>query len=302
MHASKHFVLLSGLSGTGKTQLAKIYADAYHRVTDSKPNRYFRLVPVQPDWTDPAGLLGYVNPLQETVTYAATEFLMFLKSAVAAPKIPHFVCLDEMNLARVEYYFAPLLSAMETAQDIVIHQNDEPVDTIEPSIPWPKNLYIIGTVNMDETTHAFSDKVLDRAFTLEFWDVDLETFRKRFAMKHPTYPAGLLDYASEKLQGLYAILEKAHQHFGYRTADEILAFLGTNDSQGAGVMPKDVALDQALLMKVLPKVRGQDSPEFRQCLGDLEAFLSNHAFKMSAQKIGAMKAELELTGTTRFWR
>jgi hypothetical protein len=155
---------------------------------------------------------------------------------------------------------------------------------------------------MDETTHAFSDKVLDRAFTLEFWDVDLAAFRKRFAMSHPAYPAGLLDYATEKLQGLHVVLEKAHQHFGYRTAEEVLAFLGTNESEGAGVMSKDVALDQALLMKVLPKVRGQDSPEFRQCLGDLEAFLSSHGFKMAAQKIGAMKTELELIGTTRFWR
>jgi 5-methylcytosine-specific restriction enzyme B len=302
MHPSKHFVLLSGLSGTGKTKLAELYANAYHRVDDTKQNRYFRLIPVQPDWTDPAGLLGYVNPLQETVTYAATDFLMFLKSAVATPKIPHFVCLDEMNLARVEYYFAPLLSAMETAQNIVIHQNDEPVDTIEPSLPWPSNLYIIGTVNMDETTHAFSDKVLDRAFTLEFWDVDLDAFSKRFAMSHSEYSADLLKFVIEKLKGLQAILEPAHLHFGYRTAEEVLTFLGTNDSHGAGVMDKEAALDQALLMKSLPKIRGQDSPEFRTCLDKLHSFLKSNSCPDSAQKVEAMKAELELTGTTRFWR
>jgi 5-methylcytosine-specific restriction protein B len=302
MHPSKHFVLLSGLSGTGKTKLAELYANAYHRVDDTKQNRYFRLIPVQPDWTDPAGLLGYVNPLQETVTYAATDFLMFLKSAVATPKIPHFVCLDEMNLARVEYYFAPLLSAMETAQNIVIHQNDEPVDTIEPSLPWPSNLYIIGTVNMDETTHGFSDKVLDRAFTLEFWDVDLDAFSKRFAMSHSEYSADLLKFVIEKLKGLQAILEPAHLHFGYRTAEEVLTFLGTNDSHGAGVMDKEAALDQALLMKSLPKIRGQDSPEFRTCLDKLHSFLKSNSCPDSAQKVEAMKAELELTGTTRFWR
>lgn len=302
IHPSKHFVLLSGLSGTGKTKLAELYANAYHRVNDTGKNRYFRLVPVQPDWTDPSGLLGYVNPLQETVTYAATEFLMFVKSAVALPNMPHFVCLDEMNLARVEYYFAPFLSAMETGQDIVIHQNEEPVDTIEPSLPWPNNLYIIGTVNMDETTHAFSDKVLDRAFTLEFWDVDLDSFSKRFAMSHSDYPAGLLNFAIDRMNELKAILEPAHQHFGYRTAEEILSFLGTNNDHGAGVMSNETAFDQAILMKALPKIRGQDSPEFRSCLDQLLTFLSNNGFDASANKIAAMRAELELTGTTRFWR
>ncbi|MBA2117845.1 McrB family protein [Bremerella alba] len=302
MHSFKHFVLLSGLSGTGKTKLAELYANAYHRVTDTKQNRFFRLVPVQPDWTDPSGLLGYVNPLQETVTYAATDFLMFLKSAVTLPKIPHFVCLDEMNLARVEYYFAPFLSAMETEQDVVVHQNDEPVDTIEPRMPWPRNLYIIGTVNMDETTHAFSDKVLDRAFTLEFWEVDLDEFRSRFAKQHSGYPKELLDFAVEKLNGLKEILEPAHQHFGYRTAEEILNFVATNHNDGAGVMGKEAAIDQALLMKALPKIRGQDSHEFRGCLDKLHGFLASNTMPRSAKKIAAMRADLELTGTTRFWR
>ena len=302
MHPHKHFVLLSGLSGTGKTKLAELYANAYHRCKKTKDNRYFLLVPVQPDWTDPTGLLGYINPLQENVTYAGTPFLTFLKSAVALPKTPHFVCLDEMNLARVEYYFAPFLSAMETTQDIVIHQNDEPVDTIEPSLPWPSNLYIIGTVNMDETTHAFSDKVLDRAFTIEFWEVDLEAFRKRFTMSNPEYPAGLLDFAIDKLNGLKEILEPAHLHFGYRTASEVLGFLGTNHAQGANVMDQTAALDHALLMKILPKMRGQDSPEFRDCLDQLHGFLKGNDLHTSAKKVAAMKDELELTGTTRFWR
>jgi 5-methylcytosine-specific restriction protein B len=191
---------------------------------------------------------------------------------------------------------------METAQDIVIHQNDEPVDTIESSLPWPSNLYIIGTVNMDETTHAFSDKVLDRAFTLEFWDVDLDLFSKRFAMNHPNFPASLLNFAIEAMNGLKAILEPAHQHFGYRTAEEILTFLGTNNDHGAGVMTNETAFDQAILMKTLPKIRGQDSPDFRSCLDQLHAFLTGNGYAESAKKIRAMRAELELTGTTRFWR
>lgn len=301
MHPSKHFVLLSGLSGTGKTKLAELYANAYHKTAETKDNNFYHCVVVQPDWTDSTGLLGYVNPLQEIVTYASTQFLKFLISAVAHPKIPHFVCMDEMNLARVEYYFAPFLSAMESEQQIVVHQNDEPVDTIEPSLPWPRNLYIIGTVNMDETTHAFSDKVLDRAFTIEFWEVDLEDFKLRFGKNNPDFSGDILDFAMQHLGEIKTILEPVRQHFGYRTTEEILAFLGTNLSVGANVMNRNVAFDQAILMKTLPKIRGQDSAEFRECLSKLHQYLTGHEFNCSAKKVGQMKEELELTGTTRFW-
>ena len=180
MHNGKHFVLLSGLSGTGKTKLAELYAEAYHGINEGEINEYFLLVPVQPDWMDATGLIGYVNPLQQETTYETTSFLQFLHQALERPDHPHFVCLDEMNLARVEYYFAPFLSAMETESPIVIHQQDEPIDSVEPKLDWPKNLFIIGTVNMDETTHAFSDKVLDRAFTLEFWNVRLDKYLGSF--------------------------------------------------------------------------------------------------------------------------
>lgn len=302
MHPTKHFVLLSGLSGTGKTKLAELYANAYHQVEKTEDNRFFSLIPVQPDWTDPTGLLGYVNPLRETPTYASTEFLTFLQSAVEKRSIPHFVCLDEMNLARVEYYFAPFLSAMETAQDIVIHQNDEPVDAVEPRLPWPDNLYVIGTVNMDETTHAFSDKVLDRAFTIEFWDVDLVSFEKQFAKGNAKYPKQLMKKTMEILRKVQQILEPAHQHFGYRAAEEVLRFLWVNKEQGNGVLNADAALDQAILMKVMPKIRGQDSSDFRSVLAGLRAYLEEKKMVASAKKIGSMYEDLELTGTTKFWR
>src|SRR5690606_14047711 len=102
--------------------------------------------------------------------------LRLLLDAEAHPDVPYFLVLDEMNLARVEHYFAPFLSAMESTQDpsIQIHAHDERVNGVPPRVRWPNNLRIGGTVNMDETTHPFSDKVLDRAFTLEFWEVDLK--------------------------------------------------------------------------------------------------------------------------------
>ena len=301
-HPSKHFVLLSGLSGTGKTKLAEVYANAYHQIEKTKDNKYFHAEPVQPDWTDPTGLLGYVNPLLDQVTYVTTPFLNFLLTAVRDPSKPYFVCLDEMNLARVEYYFAPFLSAMESHGKIRIHDAAEEIDTIPPRVDWPDNLFIIGTVNMDETTYAFSDKVLDRAFTLDFWEVDLNSYSERFAASNADYPKDLLEYVFGLLNKLKAILEPARQHFGYRTAEEILLFMKTNQAAGAGGLERHEALDHALFMKVLPKLRGQNTTALENCLKSLHGLLNENGLQVSAAKIQTMRDELDSTGTTRFWR
>ena len=302
LHAndSKHFVLLSGLSGTGKTRIAIEYACAFHRVDRGKPNPYLCLIPVQPDWTDSTGLLGYVNPLGGEASYVRTECLKFLLAAHEHPVIPHFLCLDEMNLARVEYYFAPFLSAMETDGRLYFHYEDLPIDNVPPFIPWPKNLYIFGTVNMDETTHAFSDKVLDRAFTIEFWDVDLDEYAKRFAddKDNQGYPSDLLLEVLGALKEAAEVLRDIHQHFGYRTAGEVLGFMGAcGDS-----MPRVKAIDQAILMKVLPKIRGQDTEPVRQALDRLCNWADKRGFCITLKKLRTMTDELRSTGTTRFWR
>lgn len=301
-HPSKHFVLLSGLSGTGKTKIAELYAAAYHQVAAGEENRYFCRVPVQPDWTDATGLLGYVNPLHETATFMGTEFLKFLQQAVSLPKVPHFVCFDEMNLARVEYYFAPFLSAMETGGPIAIHSHEGTIDAVEPSVPWPKNLFIIGTVNMDETTLAFSDKVLDRAYTLEFWEVDLDEFQKKYAAGHADYPAELLDVAMQLLRDILAVLAPINQHFGYRTAEDVLNFVAACQRETGETLSRAHVLDQALMMKVLPKVRGQDSTAFRTCLSNLHELLTLRGFSQCTSKVATLRNDLELTGTCRFWR
>lgn len=302
LHASdaKHFVLLSGLSGTGKTQMALTYADAYHRIRLGQQNPYRLLVPVQPDWTDPTGLLGYVNPLSDEPSYVGTMCLRFLLKAHENSTIPHFLCLDEMNLARVEYYFAPFLSAMETCGRLVFHQEDDNVDDVPPYIPWPRNLFIFGTVNMDETTHAFSDKVLDRAFTIEFWDVDLDEFDARFSADEANrdYPAELRAAAIGVLKEVSDILKSTHQHFGYRTALEVLGFMKAT----SGHLPREDALDHAVFMKVLPKLRGQDTDAMRQVLQGMKQWAETKGFSASSSKLGAMIDELHSTGTTRFWR
>lgn len=302
LHASdsKHFVLLSGLSGTGKTQMAMTYANAYLGVPQGKLSPWSLLVSVQPDWTDPTGLLGYVNPLSGEPSYMGTKCLRFLLSAHQNSQMPHFLCLDEMNLARVEYYFAPFLSAMETGGQVSLHQEDENVDGVPPSLPWPANLFIFGTVNMDETTHAFSDKVLDRAFTIEFWNVDLDEYARKFAGNEANkqYPSELLGDVVGTLKEASKILITTHQHFGYRTVGEVLGFMGAVE----GKLAREKALDQALFMKVLPKLRGQDSDAMRQVLHDLRQWAKGKGFDATSTKLDAMADELRSTGTTRFWR
>ncbi len=302
MHEGKHFVLLSGLSGTGKTKLAELYAEAYHGINEGEINDYFLLVPVQPDWMDATGLIGYVNPLQQETTYETTSFLQFLHQALERPDHPHFVCLDEMNLARVEYYFAPFLSAMETESPIVIHQQDEPIDSVEPKLDWPRNLFIVGTVNMDETTHAFSDKVLDRAFTLEFWDVNLETYLDSFAKRYP-------DVDQESCAGVFSVVEKLHAilkpvqlHFGYRVIDEILLFVAKANTEASSIFAEKEALDCAVQMKILPKLRGEDTPAIRACFEQLTSKLEELELSGSAAKCKEMNEVLIAVGATQYWR
>ena len=213
--------------------------------------------------------------------------------------MPHFLCLDEMNLARVEYYFAPFLSSMESGGSLVFHNHQEELLTGVPrSMPWPTNLFILGTVNMDETTHAFSDKVLDRAFTIEFWHVDLDEYRRRFANSHPDYPVALLDTVVSALKEAAERLAPIHQHFGYRSAGEVLGFMRACE----GRIEQTAALDEALFMKVLPKVRGQDSQQMRQALDALQKWATSRGFAVTAGKVAAMADELRVSGTTRFWR
>lgn len=191
---AKRFVILSGISGTGKTQLALEVAKAFHTagaVTELAPRpTTYRVVAVRPDWTDNRGLLGYYNPI--TCEYQTTPFLRLLLAAAeeearavqeGRPRLPFFAVLDEMNLARVEHYFSDFLSCLESGESLHLH-NDSSVaegrsesgEIVPMQISIPRNLFFTGTVNVDETTYMFSPKVLDRSFVLEFNDVDLATF------------------------------------------------------------------------------------------------------------------------------
>ena len=288
----KRFVLLTGLAGTGKTQMLRQYARAYCRALGLEPSRHVTVVSVGPDWRDPASLVGYFNALHEEPTFHREPATIQLIRASAEPGDPFFLILDEMNLARPEHYFAPFLSAMETGEPIRLHGEEREINGVPAELAWPRNLFIGGTVNIDETTHAFSDKVLDRAFTLEFWDIDLEEFFERRARR---------DHRVEAvLRGLYAALRPIRRHFGYRTAEEVLRFVEAAQEHGLDAPAIGAALDHAIAAKVLPHLRGE-AGDAEGAVQRLAAILPESEFPRSAQKVEAMRAQLERTGLMGFF-
>ncbi|MBO6030911.1 MAG: AAA family ATPase [Prevotella sp.] len=199
---SKPFLLLAGISGTGKSRIVRELARACWE-TDSdeyqaqKPKN-FEMVQVKPNWHDSSELIGYVSRVSGSPVFVAGDFLKFVAKAWENPDVPYFLCLDEMNLAPVEQYFAEYLSVLESRKcdengvittDPIIKKCDEQWyfdltaqlttnDEIraqfnKDGIAIPQNLIVVGTVNMDETTFSFSRKVLDRAMTIEMNEVNL---------------------------------------------------------------------------------------------------------------------------------
>ena len=216
---SKPFLLLAGISGTGKSRIVRELARAcWDEGTDEykaqKPKN-FQMVQVKPNWHDSSDLIGYVSRVSGKAEFVAGEFLKFIAKAWENTETPYFLCLDEMNLAPVEQYFAEYLSVIEsrkshedgtvTTDPIVEKANEEWYFNLtasltsdedirkqfnEQGICIPQNLIVVGTVNMDETTFSFSRKVLDRAMTIEMNEVDLHG-----GLTERNEPIGKLDKA-----------------------------------------------------------------------------------------------------------
>ena len=203
---SKPFLLLAGISGTGKSRIVRELARACWPVESEeykaqKPKN-FEMVQVKPNWHDSSELIGYVSRISGKSKYVVGDFLKFIAKAwenwLSDDKKPYFLCLDEMNLAPVEQYFAEYLSVVESRKvaedgsityDPLVKKDADGFDSLLRTIAWekqelndmfeadgvclPPNLIVVGTVNMDETTFSFSRKVLDRAMTIEMNEVDL---------------------------------------------------------------------------------------------------------------------------------
>ena len=199
---SKPFLLLAGISGTGKSRIVRELARACweedsEEYKAQKP-RNFEMVQVKPNWHDSSELIGYVSRVSGNPVFVAGDFLRFVAKAWEEPTVPYFLCLDEMNLAPVEQYFAEYLSVIESRKykdgkivtDPILKKSDEEwyyplivqltqdedikTQFLTEGIRIPQNLIVVGTVNMDETTFSFSRKVLDRAMTIEMNEVNLE--------------------------------------------------------------------------------------------------------------------------------
>jgi hypothetical protein len=255
----KHFVILSGLSGTGKTQLALKYARAVHGLTsNTDEDPLIFECPVRPEWTDPTGLTGYFDVL--TNRYVVPDFLKAVLVATAYTESPVFVILDEMNLARVEYYLSDVLSCMETKGRLKLHSNSVPCEgttgtSIRDALPLPSNLFIIGTINVDETTNPVSDKVLDRASVIDMSAVDVPGFFASLEARHPDLKDARA--ASEaKLTEIHGLMQQYGLGFGYRLIEEFVRYHAFN-AEHLGSTADDVT-DQLLVQKVLVKLRGAE--------------------------------------------
>ena len=161
---AKPFVILTGNSGTGKTRIATNFSK-YLEMKNDKGVKNHLLIPVGADWTDNTKILGFYNPLKKE--YQSTPVLDFILLTCQNPEIPFFLILDEMNLSHVERYFSDFLSAMESGEPIPLYKRDVDCESSIPEeIVLPNNLFVTGTVNIDETTYMFSPKVLDRQTSL----------------------------------------------------------------------------------------------------------------------------------------
>jgi 5-methylcytosine-specific restriction protein B len=255
----KHFVILSGLSGTGKTQLALKYARAVHGLTsDTAKDPLIFECPVRPEWTDPTGLTGYNDVL--TNRYVVPTFLEAVLVATAHRESPVFVILDEMNLARVEYYLSDVLSAMETRSELQLHSNSVPLEgnngvSIRAAIPLPPNLFIIGTINIDETTNPVSDKVLDRASVIDMSAVDVPGFMVSLAERFPEL-RNAIEASSSRLVEIHAMFVKNGLGFGYRVIEEFVRYHAFD--AGNIESPVESVTDQLLVQKILVKLRGTE--------------------------------------------
>ena len=349
---TKPFMLLAGISGTGKSRIVREMAKACWTPEEDEYGkncpRNFCMVQVKPNWHDSSDLIGYVSRINGE-KYVVGPFLRFIAKAIQDPKRPYFLCLDEMNLAPVEQYFAEYLSVIESRklQDghietdpIVPYENTEAygslIDQLFDSdeerkaykteeggkrLTIPENLFVVGTVNMDETTFSFSRKVLDRAMTIEMNKVNLhggleaggaaefgyigEDLMGNAAEGKDIYADNqtLCDEVISYLGKVNEILEGTPFKIAYRTRNEFLLY-AVNRLHFAPESEVWQTLDEMTSMKILSRIEG-DNERCEHVLRELKNLLTetvgDHAEdSASLKKIDEMLAKLK-SGYTSYW-
>lgn len=280
---AKPFLLLAGISGTGKSQkvqeLAYMSCPEELREMNSTTPGNFCLVEVKPNWHDSTELLGYYSALSGK--YELTKFIRFAYKAIQNPKYPFFLCLDEMNLAPVEQYFAEYLSVLETRKKTskgiltepllpkelfsncslkqkvrkhnhgYTHDGEENEDKDlysfedskiicylkENGLQLPNNLFVIGTVNMDDTTHQFSRKVIDRAFTIEMNGGKMKEMfspKSKTLLEYREKPVSLDVFKSEFVKAYEVLDDEKFSKYAEIISTKIPELLGNSDGSEIG--------------------------------------------------------------------
>ena len=369
---TKPFMLLAGISGTGKSRIVRELAKACWKEGDEEYGKNcpknFCMVQVKPNWHDSTELFGYVSRISGKPEFVAGDFLKFVIKAWENPNVPYFLCLDEMNLAPVEQYFAEYLSVIESRKsdgnsittDPIFKkpfenkEYDDSVDYTE-GMDWyqkfiidntsnkelrqqfykngitiPSNLFVVGTVNMDETTFSFSRKVLDRAMTLEMNEVDLHggLTDKGSEIGYignciiGTAAEGKDIYAENKelcdnvisyLEKVNAILDKTPFKVAYRTRNEFILY-AVNRQLLDDKSQLWQTLDEMTSMKILSRIEG-DSDRTQKVLEGLKTLVGNEivanipeaegdnekAKSITAAKIEEMLKKLKESSYTSYW-
>lgn len=360
---TKPFIILAGLSGTGKSRLARTLSYKFNNIkkdylNKQQPPTNFQLIKVKPNWHDSSDLLGYESRISGKERLIVSDFIRFLVKAIQYPDTPFFLCLDEMNLAPVEQYFAEYLSVLESRRQngvgsiktdtllsaTLVRKYADKTDGVDPNFNlWdelslndttiidelksnglglPPNLIVMGTVNMDETTHSFSRKVLDRAMTIEMNDINLSTGLND-EEEDWSYPEQSLDkelVLAKKTQGseVFAELGKTGDEIitylnqineklegspfkvAYRVRDEFLLYAWNYSSLEN--KPSDwftQVLDDMTLMKILPRIEGD--AEKTKLLDDLMTEFEHRGLVKSLKKTFEMVRRREISHYTSYW-
>lgn len=327
---SSALTILAGLSGTGKSKLVHAYAKALG------PRHQLKFIAVQPSWTDSADLLGYVD-LQHMVYRPADNGLVdILVRAARREQVGclYIICLDEMNLARVEHYFSQFLSVLErdpgerrlTLYNKELQHRLYNGDVYPPEVEIGDNVLFVGTVNLDESTHHFSDKVLDRANVIE---LDVLPFRglkslREEPLEDAEWTAELyngefrrldssVELTDRELDLLWDLHEAMQQHsrqlgVGLRTVRQIDVFL--KNVPDGGPLSREEAFDRVLCQRVFTKLRGpadalapllrhsDDPNQTGRILSIMDSYRDLGEFPKSRQLLKMKWAELELNGYT----